>query len=148
MSNLSAVVYRSRAVVPLADIDLYYLLAEARQHNQALGITGLLLYDRGYFFQWVEGADDVLGRVWNAIRADPRHTDIVVLADQQISIRLFEGWHMQFAHRDRQHENIDGFVVAEPQVLDDLHLNPGMIPNILAGFSRLGGSYAEATATR
>lgn len=148
MDNLSALVYRSRAVVPFADIDLYYLLAQARQRNQKLGVTGLMLYDRGFFFQWIEGTNEVLGRVWNIIRADPRHTDIVVLADQQITIQLFAGFGMQFAHRDRQHENIEGFSVADPGLLDDLHLNPAMIPNILAGFSRIGGSTSDVVSAR
>ncbi len=139
MGQLSAIVYRSRAVVPLADIDLYYLLAEARQRNDSLGLTGLLLYDRSYFFQWLEGDEDNLARVWNSIRHDARHAELTVLADQPIPVKLFAGWKMQFAHRDRQHEKIDGFVVADPAVLDDLHLNPTKTANILAGFSRLGG---------
>ena len=144
MGHLSAIVYRSRAVVPLADIDLYYLLAEARQRNRSLGLTGLLLYDRAYFFQWLEGDEGNLGLVWNSIRGDPRHTDLDVIADQEIRVRLFEAWQMQFAHRDRQHEKIEGFVVADPSVLDDLHLNPTKTANILAGFSRLAGTFVEA----
>ena len=54
-------------------------------------------------------------------------------------VRLFHGWHMRFAHRDRQHEAIvDGFSVVDADVLDDLHLNPEKTPNILAAFSSLG----------
>lgn len=137
---LSAVIYRSRAVAPMADIDLFYLLAQARQRNDSLGVSGLILYDRGSFFQWIEGGEKRLGLVWNSIRRDPRHSGIVVLADQAIPVRLFEGWQMRFAHRDRQHEAIvDGFCVADPSLLDDLHLNPDKTPNILASFSALGG---------
>lgn len=139
MSNLSAIVYRSRAVVPLTDVDLFYLLAHARERNETSDLTGLLLYDRGYFFQWVEGAEDSLADTWSSIRHDARHTDITILADQQIPVRLFRHWHMRFAHRNRQHENIvDGFTVVDSTVLDDLHLNPEKTPNILAAFSSLG----------
>lgn len=146
MSSLSAVIYRSRAVSPQADLDLLYLLAHARQRNEALGLSGLMIYDRGFFFQWLEGDDVPLGKVWNSIRRDPRHRDLLVLADQPIPVRLFDDWHMQFAHRDRLHESIvDGFSVAHPRLLDDLHLNPEKTPSILATFSTLGGS-AFATA--
>ena len=137
---LSAVIYRSRAVSPMADIDLFYLLAQARQRNDSLGLSGLMLYDRGSFFQWIEGSEKRLGKVWNSIRRDPRHVDVHVIADQSIPVRLFPGWQMRFAHRDRQHEAIvDGFAVADPAMLDDLQLNPDKTANILASFSALGG---------
>lgn len=146
MRNLSALVYRSRAVVPLTDVDLFYLLGQAREANARDGISGLLLYDRGWFFQWIEGPTEPLGLAWNRIRRDPRHHEIAVLADQTIPVRLFPDWHMRFAHRDRQHEAaVDGFVLAEPDLLDDLHLNPEKTPNILAKFSRLAGTGAAAT---
>ncbi len=147
MSSLSAIIYRSRAVVPQPDLDLFYLLAHARRRNETLGLSGLIIYDRGYFFQWLEGDNVALGKVWNSIRRDTRHTEIVVLADQTIPIRLFDDWHMRFAHRDQQHEAIvDGFSIADPALLDDLHLNPEKTPNILAAFSTLGGSSSIATA--
>ena len=142
MPSLSVIVYRSKSVAPMTDLDLYYLLAHARERNKDAGLSGMILYDRGHFFQWIEGQDQPLGTVWNKIRDDARHTDIQVLADQPIPVRLFAGWTMQLAHRDRQHESIvDGFVVADAALLDDLHLNPGKVPNILASFSTLGGSF-------
>ncbi len=112
--------------------------------NEALELTGLILYDRGYYFQWLEGSNLALGKVWNSIRRDPRHGDIHCIADQTIPVRLFGGWQMRFAHRDHQHESIvDGFSVADPALLDDLHINPHKTPNILATFSTLGGSSLE-----
>jgi len=147
MSNLSVIVYRSRAVFPASDVDLLYLLAHAREWNRAANLSGVILYDRGHFFQWIEGTNQELGKLWNRIRVDPRHSEIRILADQEIPIRLFEGWNMQLAHRERQHEGIsDSFVVANAALLDDLHLNPGRVPSILASFSKLGGSFKPVLA--
>ena len=144
MSSLSVVVYRSKAVMTLSDVDLFYLLMQARERNRDHDLSGLLIYDRGHFFQWLEGRDDALGRTWNKIRADTRHADVRVLADQPIPTRLFAGWSMQLAHRDRQHDLVvDGMVVADPALLDDLHLNPAKVPNILASFSKLGGAFGD-----
>ena len=138
MSELSALVYRSRATTAQSDVDLFYLLAQARQANQRTGLSGMLLYDRGWFFQWIEGPTDALGATWNRIRRDPRHRDLVVITDQTVPVRLFADWHMRFAHRDRQHDSVfEGFVLADPDLLDDLHLNPEKTPNIMAAFSRL-----------
>ena len=143
MNDLSALVYRSRATAPQSDVDLFYLLAHAAQANERRGLTGMLLYDRGWFFQWIEGKTAALGKTWNRIRRDPRHRDIVIVTDQPIPVRLFPDWHMRFAHRDRQHESVvDGFVTADADMLDDLHLNPEKTPNILAAFSRLASGSA------
>ena len=143
MSDFSALVYRSRATAPQTDVDLFYLLAQARQKNDRAGLSGMLLYDRGWFFQWIEGPTESLGVTWNRIRRDPRHQDITVITDQPVPVRLFEDWHMRFAHRDRQHDAVfEGFVVADPDMLDDLHLNPEKTPNIMAAFSRLASGSA------
>ncbi len=145
MSNLSVIVYRSRALFAPTDVDLFYLLAHARERNKAAGVSGVILYDRGHFFQWIEGSNQELGSIWNSIRADVRHSELRVLADQEIPVRLFEGWSMQLAHREREHDGIsEGFVVTSAALLDDLHLNPTKVPNILASFSKLGGSFATA----
>ena len=145
MSKLSVIVYRSKAVEVMTDIDLFYLLMHAREQNHVNDLSGVIIYDRGHFFQWLEGPDQALGRTWNKIRTDTRHTDIRVLADQQIPTRLFAGWTMQLAHRDRQHEMVvEGFSVADASRLDDLHLNPAKVPNILASFSKLGGAFRTA----
>ena len=145
MSNLSVIVYRSRALFAPTDVDLFYLIAHARERNKALGLSGVILYDRGHFFQWLEGANKALGAVWTSIRGDTRHSDVRVLADQEIPVRLFEGWSMRLAHRQHEHDGIsEGFVVTSAAVLDDLHLNPGKVPNILASFSKLGGSFTTA----
>lgn len=139
MNNLSAVIYRSRALTLQSDLDLFHLLSQARDRNARLELSGMIVYDRGFFFQWLEGNDAQLGDVWNSIRRDSRHHDVLVLADQRIPDRLFQNWHMRFAHRNVQHAcTVNGFAVAHPALLDDLHLNADKIPNILATFSTLG----------
>jgi hypothetical protein len=103
-------------------------------------ITGLLVYDRGLFYQWIEGPDPSMGKLWQAIREDPRHRDIEILSEQQIPIRLFRDWHMQLAFREGYWGSaIDGLVQAPNDVLDQLHEQPQRVPVILAEFTALGG---------
>lgn len=144
MKDLSALVYRSRATAPQSDIDLFCLLAQARQLNEKAGLSGMLLYDRGWFFQWLEGPTAALGKTWTRIRRDPRHRDLTIIADQPVPVRLYSDWNMRFAHRGRQQEAVlEGFVMADADMLDDLHLNPEKTPNILAAFSRLASGSAS-----
>lgn len=140
MATLSTIVYRSKAAVGFTELDLLYLLAGCRARNRSEGITGVLVFDRGAFFQWIEGPNLPLQRIWTSIRRDIRHNDIRVLADTSIPVRLFQDWHMQFAHRDCKAANyIDGLIQASDQVMDRLHEAPDNAPAILAEFSEIGG---------
>lgn len=140
MTGLSTIVYHSKASVGFTELDLLYLLAGCRARNRAEGLTGVLVFDRSEFFQWIEGPNLPLQRVWNSIRQDARHTDIKVLADSSIPMRLFQDWHMHFAHRDCKAANyIDGLIQASDDIMDRLHEKPTEAPMILAEFSELGG---------
>jgi hypothetical protein len=66
-----------------------------RRRNAHESITGLLVYDRGEFLQWLEGPEDALLRVWASILRDPRHTDIERLETPPRRDRLFPDWRMQ-----------------------------------------------------
>ncbi len=87
--------YRSQAVTQPSDVELERLLRVAQRRNHAEGLTGVLIYDRGAFFQWLEGPRSSLERVWNSISHDARHAEIQVLRDDSIPHRFFEGWDMR-----------------------------------------------------
>ncbi len=97
---LSTLVYRSRAVVPLAQDDLHRLVQAAQQRNRAESVTGLLICEDDRFFQWLEGPTDSLARIWRAIRQDARHTDIEILGDAPTPVRFFGDWSMRLATRE------------------------------------------------
>ena len=142
--TLRRIVYQSRAVTPMTDVDLFYLLAQARERNEIADVTGLLLYDRGRFFQWLEGDERDLRPIWNSIRIDQRHRAILLLVDQPCAVRHFVGWDMKFAHRDRQYGMfMRGFVQADGAQLDELHSDSEAVPGILASFSERDGPSAS-----
>ena len=61
------------------------------------GLTGLLVFHRGRFFQVLEGAYDPLIACYDRILADPRHTDIMLLAKGKAPDRAFARWKMGYA---------------------------------------------------
>ena len=73
------------------------LVASAR-HNKPAAITGVLLYDRGRFLQWLEGPRDAVESRYKAISEDPRHTDLEVVLRKTASTRRFGRWHMAFTN--------------------------------------------------
>lgn len=70
------------------------ILARAREHNPALGITGILCQGGDVFMQVLEGGRDAVNRLYNAIAQDPRHHDVTLLHYEEITERRFAGWTM------------------------------------------------------
>lgn len=70
-------------------------LAELSASKNALvGITGLLLFGSGNYFQVLEGNQTSVKIVYERIRLDKRHTNCEVLFEQKVERRMFPDWHM------------------------------------------------------
>jgi hypothetical protein len=89
-------VYVSAAVGSPTRADLLALLAKAREKNDRLGITGLLLFKDGDFIQLLEGERQAVREVFDAIKVDPRHSGVIVLLEGEAEGRLFADWSMGF----------------------------------------------------
>ncbi|MFV0681604.1 BLUF domain-containing protein [Ottowia sp.] len=70
------------------------ILGTARQHNQAQGITGILVYGGGVFMQAIEGGRQAISDLYGTIQRDPRHKDVVLLHYEEIVERRFGAWTM------------------------------------------------------
>lgn len=55
------------------------IVAAARRHNRALGITGALLFDGERFCQLIEGDETAVRTLMDNIARDARHTDVKLL---------------------------------------------------------------------
>ncbi|MEY2660108.1 MAG: hypothetical protein RLZZ123_1280 [Pseudomonadota bacterium] len=91
---LVRLLYVSRAVEPESAQAIDAILASARNHNLAQGITGILCYGGGIFLQAIEGGRGPVNGLYNQIVSDPRHKDVVLLHYEEISERHFGGWTM------------------------------------------------------
>jgi Sensors of blue-light using FAD len=90
------VVYCSRATAAVDDAEVQRIVATARRCNAEHGITGMLVFGSGIFFQWLEGARDDVTALMALLRHDPRHENIVELsAEEDIGERLFPTWDME-----------------------------------------------------
>jgi len=84
--------YESKAAAKPSESELDALVTAARARNSTLGVTGMLLYDKGRFLQTLEGPVDGLDQVWASIQRDERHSQITVLTQHLVGARLFSGW--------------------------------------------------------
>ncbi len=90
------IVYVSAATEPFSKPALLELLNKARQNNQRLDITGLLLYKDGDFIQLLEGERTAVEALFKTISTDPRHAGTIVLIEGETDKRLFTDWSMGF----------------------------------------------------
>ena len=90
---LVRLLYASRAVDASPAV-VSGILASARQHNQANGITGVLAYGGGVFMQAIEGGRQTVSELYGTIQRDPRHKDVLLLHFEEILERRFGGWSM------------------------------------------------------
>ena len=101
VKSLHNIVYCSRAVHSVDKEALEKIIATARHHNPRFGITGLLVFGSGVFFQWLEGPKDNVTSLFTMISADARHSDVVLLTQEdEFRERLFPNWDMELVEAE------------------------------------------------
>jgi hypothetical protein len=94
--TLQTFVYCSRAAEGVGDVEVDRIIEFSQRSNAARGITGILVFGSGVFFQWVEGPPVEVQNLMVSIHADSRHYDIVEL-DRSVDERerLYVDWDME-----------------------------------------------------
>jgi len=91
---MQSIVYVSEQSIPF-DLELLAeLCASAAQRNRTLGLTGYLNWKNGRFLQYLEGPNNALSEVMDAITSDTRHVVSRTLHLDNLDRRLFGGWDM------------------------------------------------------
>jgi hypothetical protein len=94
--SIHNIVYCSRAVNDMDKDALEKIIDTAKHHNPRFGITGLLVFGSGIFFQWLEGPKDNVSSLFKIICADPRHSNVVLLTkEDEFRERFFPNWDME-----------------------------------------------------
>jgi len=90
------VVYCSRATADVDDAAVQRIVCAAQRRNAEGGITGMLVFGSGVFFQWLEGPRAAVLALMALLRSDRRHECIVFLSEnEEARERLFPTWEME-----------------------------------------------------
>ena len=110
-------VYCSRAAESVDDAEVDRLIGSAQRYNLTCGITGVLVFGSGVFFQWIEGPAAEVRRLMASLHRDPRHYDIVSLdQSEEKRERLYPNWQMERVGADDIREVLqDALTSAEDQ---------------------------------
>ena len=107
-SHLILVIYTSAATQYFDPNTLLALLEKARAKNASLGVTGMLLFENGSFFQILEGPEAAVDSLYKTIAQDNRHEKVVTIIREPIAKRAFAEWTMGLA--DVSLQNLDEIV--------------------------------------
>ena len=71
--SIHNIVYCSQAAQHMDKESIDRIITTSKYNNPRFGITGLLTFGSGFFFQWLEGPEDNVTSLFKIISADPRH---------------------------------------------------------------------------
>lgn len=127
--------YASVEAIEFSEEEIVALLEQARTGNKKLGITGMLLYDNGAFFQVLEGELEVVARLLEKIEKDPRHERFIKIIQEDIEARDFSEWTMGYSGIKSSDlkgiEGLNDFFGSGKRYID---LDKGRAKTLLKGF--------------
>lgn len=94
--TIQRLIYCSTATRLPGDQELARLVEQTRIHNYSQNITGVLVHAEGHFLQVLEGEAPAVAELYERIRHDSRHTNVITMYDAPITRRLFVDWNMGF----------------------------------------------------
>lgn len=107
--SLYNLIYCSLASPSMDPGEVSKIIATAKHYNPRFGITGLLVYGSGIFFQWLEGPRDNVSSLMKIIADDHRHLNVVVLSEEdEIRDRLFPDWDMELVEASDISDVLEG----------------------------------------
>ncbi|AYF44050.1 MULTISPECIES: BLUF domain-containing protein [unclassified Halobacteriovorax] len=120
MSNEYQIIYISEKTSEFeADRDLNKITSASFRNNNARDVTGVLMYNGGFFFQVIEGKKEDVIYTYNKIILDPRHQNVNLLSDREIEHRSFENWPMALIKLSDVDLDVIDHVVAWNDLIND-----------------------------
>jgi hypothetical protein len=108
MGNLIQIIYISRATTgpanPGQEVDpvVSRILAKSRANNRKHGLTGVLYFGNGCFFQCLEGETAAIDALYAKLEQDDRHRDLKLVSRKAVARPSFEEWSMKYVPVDKE----------------------------------------------
>lgn len=101
-----AISYVSTAQKDLEPGEVVELLDQTEVRNNKLGIHGLLIYSEGNFFEVLEGQKEMILELYDSIRQDGRHKNIIPIFEKSINGKPFDPENGYFISANTQYKKI------------------------------------------
>jgi len=91
---LSQLVYISVRSAECSDAEIQKILESSIRNNGKIDITGVLLYSDKKFLQCLEGDYSQIITLYDKIKLDNRHKNVIMISMGNIKERYFPSWQM------------------------------------------------------
>ena len=91
-------IYISTAVNLMNEDELTALLIQSRKRNKESNVTGMLLYAQGTFLQALEGDEADVNKIFDSIKEDKRHKNVVKIITGEQDERARPQAHAKSGH--------------------------------------------------
>lgn len=98
---LYQLVYTSRKNSTCTETEIEKILESCKRNNPDKDITGVLLHSDDNFIQYLEGSKDII-KLYDLIKEDSRHKNVVLLSYGPLKERVFPTWHMGYKNVPRE----------------------------------------------
>ena len=102
---LSNLVYVSYRKPECTEGEIQNILDACQRNNKELDITGVLLYSDKQFVQYLEGEYKTIYGLYDKIKTDNRHKNVVLISSYPIKERVFPSW--QMGAKQFKEDNVD-----------------------------------------
>lgn len=102
-----AISYVSSVNPKLTESEIQEVLSFTKKCNNDHGITGILLFSDGNFFQVLEGKTDILKPLFSRILKDSRHSNIMTIFEKEVSQSKFEDYQADFITLNSRYQSED-----------------------------------------
>ena len=112
MSTLFQLVYTSIKKPSCDETEINKILSSCKKNNGALDITGVLLHSQSSFIQYLEGPKEII-KLYDQIKEDNRHKDVVLLSYKILNKRYFPSW--QMGYKNITHKDLELMTTTAPE---------------------------------
>lgn len=99
-----AISYVSTADINLTSEQIDEVLSWSENWNNTHHIKGLLLYSDGNFLQVIEGNKEIILKLFEGIKKDPRHHNIIKIFGKEIAAGSFDDYKSDFLSEHRKYD--------------------------------------------
>jgi len=101
-----AISYVSTANRNLNQDEVTELLELTEIRNNSAGVNGLLIYSDGNFFEVIVGEEIEIKELFENIKEDPRHRNIMMVFEKEIDKPLFDDKEANFISENTKHRQM------------------------------------------
>lgn len=119
-TRLRQLLYVSRSVRGLSPAEVRQIVLVSQRNNRRLDVTGCLVFTGRRFSQVLEGSVDAIVPVLQRIRLDPRHSELHMVIDRELTRRMWPDWSMGYVYSLDLADELDAMSRGEHEANDDL----------------------------